>query len=160
MTNAVHEVDPDEPVLHVETMEDVVNDSLFQQRFSMLLLSSFAGLALLLAAVGIYSVLAYAVRRRFREIGVRMALGAQTSDVLRMVVFDGLRPTLIGVAIGLAGALALRRAVSSLVYGVKPADPSTFLTISSLLVLVALFACIVPAYRAARIDPMKALRDE
>lgn len=160
VTNAVHQVDPDEPVLHVETMEDVVNDSLFQQRFSMLLLSSFAGLALLLAAVGIYSVLAYAVRRRFREIGVRVALGAQTSDVLRMVVYDGLRPTLIGVAIGLAAALAFSRAVSSLVYGVKPADPATFLAISALLVLVALFASIVPAYRAARVDPMKALRDE
>jgi predicted permease len=160
VTNAVHQVDADEPVLHVETMEDVVNDSLFQQRFSMLLLSSFAGLALLLAAVGIYSVLAYAVRRRFREIGVRVALGAQMSDVLRMVVFDGLRPALIGVAIGLTGALALSRAVSSLVYKVKPADPATFLAISVLLVLVALFASIVPAYRAARVDPMKALRDE
>jgi ABC-type antimicrobial peptide transport system permease subunit len=158
VTNAVHQVDPDEPVLHVETMEDVVNDSLFQQRFSMLLLSSFAGLALLLAAVGIYSVLAYAVTRRFPEIGVRIALGAQTSDVLRMVIFDGLRPTFIGVAIGSAGALALSRAVSSLVYGVKPADPATFLVVSALLVLIAVFASIVPAYRArssldaARVD--------
>ncbi|MFY9528852.1 MAG: ABC transporter permease [Candidatus Acidiferrales bacterium] len=160
VTNAVHQVDPDEPVLDVQTMEDVVNDSLFQQRFSMLLLAAFAGLALLLAAVGIYSVLAYAVRRRVREIGIRMALGAQMSDVLRMIVAEGMRPVLIGVAIGLAGAVALGRVVASLIYGVKPSDPGTFAAVSALLAAVAFAASVVPAYRATRVDPMKALREE
>jgi ABC-type antimicrobial peptide transport system permease subunit len=160
VTNAVHQVDPDEPVLKVETMEDVVNASLFQQRFSMLLLAAFAGLALLLAAVGIYSVLAFAVRRRAREIGIRMALGAQIGDVLRMILYDGMRPALIGVAIGLAGALALGRVVSTLIYGVSASDPATYLAVSGLLAAVALVASVIPAMRAAKVDPMTALRDE
>jgi putative ABC transport system permease protein len=160
VTNAVHQVDPDEPVLKVETMEDVVNASLFQQRFSMLLLAAFAGLALLLAAVGIYSVLAFAVRRRAREIGIRMALGAQIGDVLRMILYDGMRPALIGVTIGLAGALALGRVVSTLIYGVSASDPATYLAVSGLLAAVALVASVIPAMRAAKVDPMTALRDE
>lgn len=160
VTNAVHQVDPDEPVLKVETMEDVVDASLFQQRFSMLLLAAFAGLALLLAAVGIYSVLAFAVRRRVREIGIRMALGAQIADVLRMVLYDGMRTTLIGVAIGLVGALALGRAVSSLIYGISATDPATFVAGAGLLAGVALFASVIPAIRATKVDPMTALRDE
>jgi len=153
-------VDPDEPVLKVETMEDVVDASLFQQRFSMLLLAAFAGLALLLAAVGIYSVLAFAVRRRVREIGIRMALGAQIGDVLRMVLYDGMRPALIGVGIGLAGALALGRVVTSLIYGVSATDPATFIAGAGLLAAVALCASVIPAIRATRVEPMKALRDE
>jgi len=160
VTNAVHQVDPDEPVLKVETMEDVVDASLFQQRFSMLLLAAFAGLALLLAAVGIYSVLAFAVRRRVREIGIRMALGAQIGDVLRMVLYDGMRPALIGVGIGLAGALALGRVVTSLIYGVSATDPGTFIAGAGLLAAVALCASVIPAIRATRVEPMKALRDE
>jgi putative ABC transport system permease protein len=160
VTTAVHQVDPDEPVLKVETMEDVLDASLFQQRFSMLLLGAFAGLALLLAAVGIYSVLAFAVRRRVREIGIRMALGAQIGDVLRMVLYNGMRPTLIGVAIGLAGALALGRVVSNLIYGVSATDPATFAAGAGLLAAVALFASVIPAIRATKVEPMKALRDE
>jgi putative ABC transport system permease protein len=160
VTNAVHQVDADEPVLKVETMEDVVDASLFQQRFSMLLLGAFAGLAVLLAAVGIYSVLAFAVRRRVREIGIRIALGAQIGDVLRMVLYDGMRPTLIGVGIGLAGALALGRVVSNLIYGVSATDPATFLAGAGLLLAVALFASVIPAIRATKVEPMMALRDE
>jgi putative ABC transport system permease protein len=160
VTAAVHQVDPDEPLLKVETMEDVVNASLFQQRFSMLLLAAFAGLALLLTAVGIYSVLAFAVRRRVREIGIRMAVGAQTRDVLRMVLYDGMKPTLVGLAIGLAGALALGRVMASLIYGVKATDPITFAAVSMLLAAVTLFASMIPAWRATRVDPIKALRDE
>ena len=160
VTNAVHQVDPDEPVLKVETMEDVVDASLVQQRFSVLLLAAFAGLALLLAAVGIYSVLAFAVRRRVQEIGIRMALGAQIQDVLRMVLYDGMRPALIGVAIGLAGALALGRVVASLVYGVSATDPATFVAGAGLLAAVALCASLIPAIRATKVDPMTALRDE
>lgn len=160
VTSAIHQVDSDEPVLNIQTMEDVVNGSLFRQRFSMSLLGAFAGLALLLAGIGIYSVLAYAVRRRVKEIGIRTALGAQMRDVLRMVALEGLRPTLIGVAIGLAGALALGRAVASLVYGIKPSDPLTFLAMSGVIAAAAFIAGIVPAYRATRVDPIKALREE
>ena len=160
ITNAVNEVDSEVPLLYVKTMEDTIDESLLQQRFTMLLLSGFAGLALLLAAVGIYSVLAYAVRWRVREIGIRMALGAQIRDVVGMVVADGFKPTCIGVAVGLAGALALGRIMSNLIYGVAATDPLTIAAVTVLLGLVALFASIIPAYRATRIDPLRALREE
>jgi ABC-type antimicrobial peptide transport system permease subunit len=126
----------------------------------MLLLVTFAGLALLLAAMGIYSVLSYAVRRRVREIGIRLALGAQIRDVLRLVIFDGMKPALIGVAIGVAGALIAGRVMANLVFGVKTSDPATFTAVSALLAAVALVATILPAYRATKVDPMKTLREE
>ncbi len=160
ITAAVHRVDAGQPVMQVETMENMVADSISQQRFTMLLLAAFAGLALLLAAVGIYSVLSYSVRRRVREIGIRMALGAQISDVLRMVVVEGMKPTLLGLAIGLAGALALGRVLSRLIYGVSPADPATFAAVSALLAAVALAASIIPAWRATRVEPVKTLHQE
>jgi putative ABC transport system permease protein len=160
VTAAVHQLDSDQPVQDVVTLDEILSDSLSQQRFSMLLLASFAGLALVLAAVGIYSVLAYAVRRRQREIGIRMALGAQLDDVLRMVIAEGMRPTLIGLVLGLAGSLALSRVVSSLVYGVSVSDPLTFMSVSALLATVALIATMIPAYRATKVDPMRALREE
>ncbi|MFZ0311997.1 MAG: FtsX-like permease family protein, partial [Candidatus Korobacteraceae bacterium] len=158
--NAVHEVDSEVPLLQIQTMQDMVDDSLTQQRFTMLLLAAFAGLALLLAGIGIYSVLSYAVRRRLREIGIRMALGAQVSDVLRMVVIDGMKPTLLGVVIGLAGALALGRVLASVLYGVSARDLATFGTVALMTIAVGLFASVLPAVRAARIDPIKTLRDE
>ena len=158
--SAVHQVDSAQPVMQVETMQDMVSDSISQQRFTMLLLAAFAGLALLLAAAGIYSVLSYSVRRRVREIGIRMALGAQISDVLRMVVVEGMKPTLLGLAIGLAGALALGHVLSKLIFGVSPADPATFAAVSALLAAVALAASIIPAYRASRVEPVKTLREE
>jgi len=160
VTNVVHQVDSELPLLQILTMEDVIGASLSQQRFNMLLLAVFAGLALLLAAIGIYSVLSYSVKRRVGEIGIRMALGAHVRDVLRLVVIEGMRPTLIGVALGLAGALALGRVLANLIYGVKPTDPITFGAVSILLVGVGLFASLIPAYRATRVDPMKTLRDE
>ena len=160
ITNAVHQIDRDAPVLAIQSMDDLINDSLSPQRFIMLLLGAFAGLALLLAAIGIYSVLSYSVKRRVREIGIRMALGAQVRDVLRLIVIEGMRPTLIGVAIGLAGALALGRVLANLIYGVKPTDPITFGAVSALLAGVGLFASIIPAYRATRVEPIKTLRDE
>ena len=160
ITNAVHQIDRDAPLLDVQSMDDLIDTSLSPQRFNMLLLGAFAGLALLLAAVGIYSVLSYSVRRRVREIGIRMALGAQIRDVLRLIVIEGMRPTLIGVAIGLAGALALGRVLANLIYGVKPTDPITFGAVAVLLTGVGLCASLIPAYRASRVEPMKTLRDE
>jgi predicted permease len=158
--SVVHELAPSTPLLDIRTMDDIVSETLSPVRFNMFLLAAFAGLALLLAAVGIYSVLAYNVRQRLREIGVRMALGAQVGDVLRMIVFQGMKPTLIGVAIGLAASIALSRVLSTLVFGVKATDVPTFLTVSALLVSVGMFAAVLPAWRATRVDPLKTLRDE
>jgi putative ABC transport system permease protein len=148
------------PLRDIFTMDEFVANSLSQQRFSMLLLGSFSGLALLLAAIGIYSVLSYNVKRSVREIGIRLALGANVRDVLRMVVFEGMKPALLGVALGAAGALALGRLLSSLIFEVKPSDPITFLAVTALLALIALLASLIPAYRAAKVDPMVALRYE
>jgi putative ABC transport system permease protein len=160
VTNAIHEVDRQTPVVEVATMDDLMATSLSQVRFNVLLFAAFAGLAVLLAAVGIYSVLAYAVRRRVREIGIRMALGAQISDVLRLVVVEGMTPTLVGMAIGAGGALALGRVLATLIYGVHATDPLTFAGVFAILAVVALLASLIPAYRAARVEPVKALREE
>ena len=126
----------------------------------MTLLAVFAGIALLLASVGIYGVLSYLVGRRTQEIGVRMALGAQRLDVLRMILSDGARMALVGIGIGLAAALALTRFMASMLFGVKPTDPITFLGVSLLLCAIALLACYVPARRAMKVDPIEALRYE
>jgi predicted permease len=160
VSNAVHEVDRDIPLRDILTMDELVTNSLSQQRFNMMLLGAFAALALLLAAVGIYSVLSYSVKRSVREIGIRMALGARLGDVLRSVVLEGMKPALLGVAVGTAGALLLGRVLSSLIYGVRPTDPITFLAVAALLAAVALVASIAPAYRATKVDPMVALRYE
>jgi predicted permease len=164
IVNAIHQLDSSLPVIDVQTMEFIVSESLTQQRLTMMLLAGFAGLALLLAAVGIYSVLAYSVRRRMREIGIRMALGAQIDDVLRLVVVDGLKPTLIGVGIGVAGAFALGRVLASvlstLVYGVGVHDVPTFVSVALLLVVVGVAASVAPAWRAAKVEPVQILHDE
>jgi len=160
VSGAIRDTDRDVPIVNVRTMDEVVTNSLSQQRFSLLLLGAFAVLAMILAAIGIYSVLSYSVRRRVREIGIRLALGASLQDVLRMVVFEGMRPTLLGLTIGAVAALALGRLMTSLIFGVKPTDPLTFLGVALLLALVAVLASIVPAYRAAKVDPMVALRYE
>jgi len=160
VTGAIHQVGPDLPVVDVMSMNDVIAQSVSPQRFNMLLLACFAGLALVLAAVGIYSVLSYTVRRRVREIGIRMALGASHSDVVRMVLTDGLKPILMGIALGLVAAIALSRVVASLIFGVRATDPLTFAAVALLLMLVGVFATIVPAYRATRIEPVRILREE
>jgi predicted permease len=160
LTGAVHSADPSQTLVGTMTMDEVVTSSLAQRRFTMLLLVAFAGLALALAAVGIYSVLSYAVRRRVREIGIRMALGAQIRDVVQMVVSDGMRPAVVGILIGFAGALALGRVLERVIYGVSARDTVTFGGVSLLLLTVALIACAVPAYRAAQVEPVKTLRDE
>jgi ABC-type antimicrobial peptide transport system permease subunit len=160
VTAAIHTIDSDQPVTDIMTMDDVVDTSLSQRRFSMLLLAAFAVLALLLAAVGIYSVLSFAVRRRVREIGIRVALGAEVKDILRLIVTEGMKPALIGLLLGVAGALALGKVLASFIYGIAAYDPLTFAAVAALLAAVALLASIIPAYRAARIEPTRALREE
>jgi len=160
VSNAVHASDPDMPLRDILSMDDMVAKSLSPQRFNMLLLGAFSALALLLAAVGIYSVLSYSVKRSVREIGIRLALGARLANVLRQVVFEGMKPAMLGVAIGVAGALALGRVLSGLMFEVKPTDPLTFLAVTVLLSAIALLASIIPAYRATKVDPMVALRYE
>ncbi len=157
---AVSEVEPSQALYNVMTMEQRLANTTISRRLNTVLLGSFAGVALLLAAVGIYGVMSYAVTQRRRELGVRMALGAQQSDVLGLVIGDGLRLTLVGVVMGLIGALALTRYLSSQLYSVKATDPVTFLSVAVGLAGVALLACWLPARRAARVDPMTALRSE
>jgi putative ABC transport system permease protein len=159
VARAIHAEDKDLPLLEVATLDSNVAIMLSQERFSMLLLSAFAGLALLLAAVGIYSVLSYTVGQRQREIGVRMALGAQIRDVLRLVVVEGMRPILLGIVLGIGAALALGLALGSLFFGVSVADPVLFGAAALLLALVALLASAGPAWRAARVSPSEALRE-
>jgi len=150
-----------EIVIHnVEGMEQSAANTIASERFSMALLGIFAGLALLLAAIGIYGVLSYMVGQRTREIGVRMALGAQQFDVLRLVMKDGARMTVLGLIIGLIAAFGLTRLMGSLLFGVKPSDPLTFLAVAALLSLIALLACYLPAHRAMKVDPIEALRQE
>jgi putative ABC transport system permease protein len=160
ITNAVHQVDPDVPVAGMLTMDALVDQSLTQQRLSMVLLAAFAALALLLAAVGIYGVQAYAVRHRVREIGIRLALGAELGDVFRLIVGHGLKLTCIGISIGLGAALGLTRLMASLLYGVSATDSITFAGVSMLLAIVAFIACYIPGRRAMRVDPMASLRSE
>jgi predicted permease len=159
-TNVVHKIDPALPVADVMTMDDLLSSTLSPRRFSAVLTGVFAVLALLLAAVGIYGVMSYMVGKRVNEIGIRMALGAQPGDVLRLVVGHGTKLALIGVAIGIVGALALTRLMTSLLFHVKAADPVTFAGVAIVLTLVALLACYIPARRAMRVDPMTALRYE
>ena len=160
ITGLLAKFDSDLPVRQVRTMDEVVAATLSQHRFTMWLFAALAGLAFVLAAVGIYSVLAYSVRSRVQEIGVRIALGAAPADVLRLVVSEGMRPALAGIGLGLCGALALGGVLSKLVYGVSPADPATFFAVALVLSIVAVFACVIPAYRATRIHPVIALRNE
>jgi predicted permease len=157
---AIRAIDPEQPLEDIRTMVQVLDGKLTSQRFSALLLGVFAGVALLLAAIGIYSVLSYIVRGRSREIGIRTALGARTSDVLRLVIVEGMSPALVGVAAGTIAALASAKVMSTLVFGVSASDPLTLGAVGATLALVALMASLVPAYRALRLDPVKVLRAE
>jgi putative ABC transport system permease protein len=158
--SAVWTVDPNQPVTRVRTMERVLADTMVVQRFTTWLLATFAAIALSLAAAGIYGVISYSVSQRTHEIGIRMALGAEQRDVLRLVVGQGMVPALVGLGIGIAGAIGLTRFMSTLLFRVSVTDPMTFSVIGLLLLLVAVAACYLPARRAARVDPMLALRCE
>jgi putative ABC transport system permease protein len=158
--NQVQAIDQNEPVNQVVMMDERLSNSVAGRRFQMFLLSAFAAMALVIAIVGIYGVISYAVSQRTHEIGIRMALGAQASDVLRMVVWRGMRLTLIGVALGLAAALALTRVMKNLLFNVSATDPSTFAGIALLLLSVACVASFIPARRATKVDPLVALRHE
>jgi putative ABC transport system permease protein len=153
-------IDKDQPMAKVATMDQMIGDSVARSRFTTLLLSCFAALALVLACIGIYGVMAYSVAQRTHEIGIRLALGAQRREVLRLVLGQGARLAAMGVAIGVVAALALARLMTSLLYGIAARDPLTFTGVAVVLTLVALGACYVPAYRATRVDPILALRHE
>jgi predicted permease len=154
----VAQIDPNEIVYAVETMHGVIERSFAARRLSMILLASFAALALMLSCIGIYGVISYLVGERTREIGVRMALGAQRGDVLRLVLSQGVKMALAGVAVGVGLAWGLTRLMSAQLYGVSPRDPLTFAAVAAVLVIVALAACYIPARRAASVDPTEALR--
>jgi len=160
ISEAVHEMDKSVPVYQVSPLEDYVSKSAAQPRFQTLLLTCFAGIALTLAAIGLYGLLSYMVAQRTLEIGVRMALGAQRTDVLGMIVRRGLTLAVVGVGAGLAISAMITRLLSGMLYGIPPSDPITFAAMAGLLLLVSVAASTIPAYRAARLDPMKTLREQ
>jgi putative ABC transport system permease protein len=157
---AVHRIDPDQPISNVMTMDENLSGVLVTERFSAILMGVLAASGLLLAALGLYGVMAYSVSQRTAEIGLRVALGAQRTHVLRLILGQGVKLTLLGVAIGLTAAWGLTRLLVSLLFGVSTTDPATFVSISLLLVSIALLACFLPARRALAVDPMVALRYE
>ena len=153
-------IDKDQPVFDVRTMQEVRSLSVSLQQFNSLMIGIFAAVALLLASIGIYGVMAFAVSQRTREIGIRMALGARKADVLKLVVANGMRLAFTGLAIGLVASWLLTRFIASLLFGVKPTDPLTFSVVSLCLLSAAFLACYLPARRATRVDPLEALRYE
>ncbi len=160
LRGAVHDLNANQPLVNFRTMQESIATSVSDSRFRTTLLGIFAASALLLSVVGLYGLIAYSVAQRTQEIGLRMALGAERKDVLKMVVSQGLKLVLIGVAVGVAGALALSRLLTQFLYGVAPSDPATFVGVASILVVVAVLACWIPARRAMEVDPMAALRYE
>jgi putative ABC transport system permease protein len=160
LRQAVWAIDANQPLSNINTLEQIVSESIAQPRLNMLLMMLFGGLALLLSAVGIYGLLSYAVTQRTQELGIRMALGANVTDVLKLVLKQGMLLALIGEVIGLAGAFALTRLMSGLLFGVTPTDTTIFAGVVAVLTLTALFACYLPARRATKVDPLVALRYE
>jgi putative ABC transport system permease protein len=156
----LRELDPELPITNVRTMDEWIANNAANQRFNGLLLAIFAVVALVIAAVGIYGVLSYSVTQRNREIGVRLALGAQPRDVRAMVVREGMGLGLAGIGAGLVGGVALSHLLTTLLFGIQPRDPATFAAVAALLATVALLACYIPARRATRVDPVIVLRYE
>jgi putative ABC transport system permease protein len=157
---AVNEVDKSVPVSQVKTMDKVVSESITQPRFNLFLLVLFSTVAMLLSAAGIYGVTAYTVSQRTRELGIRLALGAQVGDVLKMILAQGMAVIGVGLVLGLAAAFGLMRLLRSLLFGIGENDPLTFVAITIVLLIVALIACYIPARRATKVDPLEALRAE
>jgi putative ABC transport system permease protein len=157
---AARRFDPDQVLFEFKSLDEQVSGTVASQRFAMILLSIFAALALVLSAIGVYGVISYLVSQRTREIGVRVALGAQRSDVLRLILGDGARLTFLGAAIGLAASLGLTRLLAKMLFGVRASDPVTLIVVTVILSAVAFLACYIPALRATRVDPMVALRYE
>ena len=160
ITREIHFLDKDLPVTEITTLEDILAREVSPKRFNTGLLSIFAALALLLAAIGVYGVTSYTVAQRTHEVGIRMAIGAQRRDVLKLFMGEGLKLVLAGIAIGLAGAFALTRLIASLLFGVSATDATTFALVAIALLVVALLACYIPARRATKVDPLVALRYE
>jgi putative ABC transport system permease protein len=158
--SAIREIDKDQPVYQVQTIDELIRESIGTRRFALMILILFAVLALVLAVSGIYGVISYSVTQRTQEIGIRMALGAEAKDVLRLVLGQFMRLTFVGVALGLIAAYALTRLMTTLLFGVTPTDLTTFVAVSISLSLVALIACLIRARRATRVDPLVALRYE
>jgi putative ABC transport system permease protein len=156
----VAKIDKDQPVANIKTMENFFEESVAPRRFSVFLITVFAGIALVLSSIGIYSVISYSVSQRRNELGIRMALGAQARDILRLVVGQGFKFIALGIAIGLGAALALTRLLTSLLFNVSARDPFIFIAISLILAFVALLASYIPARRATKVDPIRALRYE
>ena len=152
------ELDPELAVADILTMDQLIGKSTLDASFNATLVLAFAALSLLLAAVGLYGVLSYLVAQRTNEIGVRMALGAQQAQVLRLTLSDGLRPAVVGLVLGVAGGAAAAKTIQDLLYGVQPLDPSVFVGVAALLLMVACAACVLPAWKASRLDPVEALR--
>jgi putative ABC transport system permease protein len=153
-------MNPDLPLYSIKTMDDLVDESVAPRRFALALIGLFAGLALLVASIGIYGVISYSVTERTQEFGLRMALGAMRGDVLQMVLWRGLRMVAIGIAVGTLGALAVTRVLASYLFGVTGHDPVTFAAVAGISIAVAVAACAIPALKATRVDPMVALRYE
>jgi putative ABC transport system permease protein len=160
LRSALAEIDPNQPLVKVRSMEENMSASVAQPRFRTWLIGIFAALALLLAAVGVYGVMSYTVTQRTSEIGIRVTLGAQSTDVFRSIVGEGARIALFGVAAGLIAAIALTRLLRTFLYGISSSDPATFLAVAFLLTLISVAACYFPARRATRVDPIVALRYE
>ena len=158
--NAILEVERDQPLSGIRTMEDILSESVAGRWLNTLLLSVFGGEAIILAVVGLYGVMSYAVAQRTQELGIRMALGATSRDVLKLIVGQGMALTAVGIAVGIGGALGLTRLMKSLLFDVRHTDPTTIAAMALVLGGVALFACLIPARRATKVDPMIALKYE
>jgi len=156
----IESLDPDLPVAGVGTLRESIAKSTIDSQFDSLLILAFAVIALILAAAGLYGVLTYLVTQRTSELGIRIALGASREQLLSSVLFDGLRPALLGLAVGLAASAGAVRLIASMLYQTEPLDPAVFVSVATLLLFVAAFACLLPAWRASRLDPMQALRTE